>query len=858
LTLNLPAGSQPVILELESRPGTGYRWEVLPSTTNRYAQNANSEFEMRNAGPGATAVQRVELEPQGAGGGTIRLVYRRPFQPNEPIHARVTIQLNSVVGVIELTDPTPNQPITNGDAKSANHAPGAASSLPPRSAFPTAYDARALDIVPAVRDQGSCGSCWAFGTIGVMEVAVKLGGGPNNDLSEQFLISCNRDNWDCDGGLTASKYHFNALGDSQTAAGAVLESVKPYTASNGSCLSNYAKAYQASGWQFLTGSEWTMPTNDAIKHAIMTYGAVTAGVCVDNGWYYYRSGVYSSSSNVCRGYTNHQIVLVGWDDATQSWILRNSWGAGWGESGYMRIKYDPTGRTSRVGEGASWIRYGSSLHTLNVNSSGASAVVIGATPPTYGGITNYSKAGIASGTLITLSAPATASGQPFANWTGCTSTSDTNCTVSMSSSTSVTANYAPTPVHALTVNSVGASAVPIGATPSTYAGTTNYSQSGIVSGTAVTLTAPTAAGAGTFVNWTGCTSTSGVTCNLSMTANKTVTATYRTTSIYDLAVTNIAMSPTSPSANGTFNATVTVVNQGTTATNVGSLDVWANQGVARRCGARGTQYQPLGTIAAGSSKDFIFLGLPAGKVGAKTFRAFADSGCQISETSETNNQLAATYSVVRVGSGFNEQFNIGTATRWLRDFGAWSVRGGAYQTFGAPGLRATSTYNANYTDVDYTAMIRRYGSTTSANTLMVRAGGAVGRDGHLANYYAFQITADGSFSVWKRVGGSPTSLYDWTSSSAISQGSAWNALRVVAKGSALRFYINGVLVWQGTDTSLANGRVGVSMWNDGTAGNNVQVDWATLNPNPTAGPVGSPTRPTPRLTVPGTIDGTSR
>jgi C1A family cysteine protease len=478
VTLSLPTSNQPLRLELESRPGTGYRWVMLPSDEDRYTQIGDTTFAMRYAGPGAPAVQTIDIRSIGAGDGVVHLVYRRSFEPDEPIRARLTLRVARTSGVIELTDPTPSQPIIGGDAQSASHAADAAASLPRRATLPTDYDARTLGIIPSVRNQGACGSCWAFGTVGVMEVAVKLGGGPLTDLSEQFLVSCNKNGWNCDGGLTASKYHYNTLGYSQTAAGAVLESVKPYTASNGTCPSDYAKAHKATAWQFLTGSEWTMPTNDQIKNAIMTYGAVTAGVCADDGWDSYTGGVYNPSSNDCDGSTNHQILLIGWSDSTQSWILRNSWGAGWGESGYMRIKYDPAGKTSRVGEGASWIRYGSGLYTLTVNSSGASAVAITANPTTYAGTTNYSKTGIASGTAITLTAPATASSKTFASWTGCDSTSGTSCTLSMTGNRPVTATYAtPTSVD-LVVTKI----VLTPSSPSTFSAKVTVKNQGTVSG----------------------------------------------------------------------------------------------------------------------------------------------------------------------------------------------------------------------------------------------------------------------------------------------------------------------------------------------------------------------------------------
>ena len=946
LTLSLPTGNQPIRLELESRPGTGYVWEVLGSANDRYAQSGEGSFEMRYAGPGAPAVQTIDLQSQGKGGGVVHLVYRRPFQADEPIHARVSLQVVKTSGIIELTDPTPSQPIEGSTPSNGSAAAAAAASLPPRAALPTSYDARTLGIVPPVRNQGSCGSCWAFGTVGVMEIAIRKGGGPLTDLSEQFLVSCNKDGWSCNGGLTASKYHYNTLGNYQTAAGAVLESVKPYTATNGSCSADYAKSYRASGWQFLTGYEWTMPGNDVIKNAIMTYGAVTARVCADNGWHSYTGGVYSPSSNGCGGSINHQVDLVGWNDATQSWILRNSWATTWGEAGYMRIKYDPAGTTSRVGEGASWVTYtgtpgtqyslavtssgaaavaisaspstyagttnysktgilsGTALtltaptkagsatfvswtgctanvgtsctvsmtgnktvtatyavtptYALTVTSSGAAGVAISASPSTYAGTTNYSKTGIASGTALTLTAPTKAGSTTFANWTGCTASAGTSCTVSMTGNKTVTATYAVTPTYALTVSSSGAAAVAISASPSTYAGTTNYSKSGIASGTALTLTAPTKAGSNTFARWTGCTASTGTRCTVSMTADKTVTATYAVTPTYDLEVTSIVLAPNSPSLNSTFSATVTVRNQGTVSTTGGWIDVWTNQSSNQGCQADGNQNQPLGTIAAGAVANFTFNGLSARSAGSKTFRALVDSYCQTAETNERNNQLTLTYSVASGGSGFNEQFNEGTAANWTRDSGAWSVLSGAYDTAGVSGMRATSSYNAQYSDVDLSVRVLRYADDESANALHIRASGEIGSDGIIANGYLFQIVRSGYFSVWKRVDGVSFPIYSWTQSSAISQGSNWNTLRVVAKGSAMRFYINGTLVWQGSDAGLSSGKVGVSMYDSGVTGDDLQVDWATLNVNPTALPTLPVILPQLGRSVPGNENGPAR
>lgn len=400
LVLTLPEGNAPVTLRLQARVTTGYSWSVVADKTSRYGLQGAIRQEMRYKGFGAPAIQVISLRSSGLGNGTVRLVYQRSFEKDTAVRARVNLTMDGPADVLELSDPSPTAP-SAGPAEAAPNATDPYADLQV-GALPASYDARTLGIIPAVRNQGGCGSCWSFGTVAVMEIAVKKGGGPISDFSEQFLISCNKDGWGCDGGLTASKYHFNTLANAQTVAGAVLESASPYSETNGTCTISYPHPYKANDWKFVTPDEFTMPTNDQVKTAIMAYGAVTAGVCADNGWDTYTGGVYTPTSNQCGGSTNHQIVLVGWDDSTQSWILRNSWGSGWGENGYMRISYDPAGTTSRVGEGTSWVLYSGTTTTA--------ATLYTPSGDTYANQPTYSWSRVSGATSYKLAVKDTAAG----------------------------------------------------------------------------------------------------------------------------------------------------------------------------------------------------------------------------------------------------------------------------------------------------------------------------------------------------------------------------------------------------------------------------------------------------------------
>lgn len=216
--------------------------------------------------------------------------------------------------------------------------------------LPEAWDWREQNGCTPVRNQASCGSCWAFATVGALESAIMIDSGVSQDLSEQYLVSCNYNNYSCSGGWFAHAYHYKTAGRSG-GVGAVLEAAKPYKASNTACGGPFSHPYVIKGWYFVDTS-YAVPSVDAIKQAIYTYGPVSAAVHVGSAFQAYTSGVF----NACEaGAINHAIVLVGWSDTDQAWILRNSWGPYWGESGYMRIAYN----CSQVGYGACYVDYGS-------------------------------------------------------------------------------------------------------------------------------------------------------------------------------------------------------------------------------------------------------------------------------------------------------------------------------------------------------------------------------------------------------------------------------------------------------------------------------------------------------------------
>ncbi|MEA1966275.1 MAG: C1 family peptidase, partial [Euryarchaeota archaeon] len=191
------------------------------------------------------------------------------------------------------------------------------------------------DWMTPVKSQSSCGSCWAFSALGVVEAAINIHANDPNldiDLSEQHLVSDCCSAGDCGGGWPdwALKYVRDT--------GVSEESCFPYTRSNGACApcSDWAEnSWKIENYKYVSSSK------DAFKSALQEYGPLSVVLSVPDDWFYYRGGVYEPawSANDGVGWANHAVILVGWDDSEGCWIIKNSWGSGWGEDGYARVLY---------------------------------------------------------------------------------------------------------------------------------------------------------------------------------------------------------------------------------------------------------------------------------------------------------------------------------------------------------------------------------------------------------------------------------------------------------------------------------------------------------------------------------------
>lgn len=200
--------------------------------------------------------------------------------------------------------------------------------------LPTSFDWRnyqGYNWLTGVKNQGPCGSCWAFATVGVVEAYYNITfSNPDLDLdlAEQELVSCSGAG-SCSGGSSSGAMWYIRNN------GIVDENCMPYTASDSSCA-------RCGDWQsrkkYVDELHNFSPNRLSIQQSVVQYGPlyVYMGIGSEYGGYFDSNRIYRCTND---SGINHAVVIVGYDDSGEYWIVRNSWGAGWNGDGYFRVGY---------------------------------------------------------------------------------------------------------------------------------------------------------------------------------------------------------------------------------------------------------------------------------------------------------------------------------------------------------------------------------------------------------------------------------------------------------------------------------------------------------------------------------------
>lgn len=221
---------------------------------------------------------------------------------------------------------------------------------------PDTVDWRTKNVLSPVKNQGGCGSCWAFSAVETFEAALAMEtGGMPKLLSTQQIVACSPNPNDCggtggcDGSTQQLAFNYTML------AGITTEADYPYEGKTGTCNAGAAAKAVAKNDGF-----WTvMPNNYTDLVATVAKRPVAITVAAGGlGWQLYESGVYSGGLFGCGFELDHGVQLVGYgaDGAKLYWIVRNSWGGGWGQDGYMYLERygegkEPCGIDKKPGDG---------------------------------------------------------------------------------------------------------------------------------------------------------------------------------------------------------------------------------------------------------------------------------------------------------------------------------------------------------------------------------------------------------------------------------------------------------------------------------------------------------------------------
>ena len=204
------------------------------------------------------------------------------------------------------------------------------SSLNPYNKIPDVLDYRTKNAVTPVKNQGRCGSCWAFSTVGALESKYALDTGKLERFSEQKLVDCSDSNFGCNGG-----FMHKAFDDILWKGGLPLEENYPYTALVNPCNKNIPEFKKLN----LLGYQFVLSHSSSALQTSLQHNPICIALAGDPmKFLFYGEGIFDC--NECSKTNNHAVLLVGYDTTgdVPYWIVKNSWGEKWGENGYIRIK----------------------------------------------------------------------------------------------------------------------------------------------------------------------------------------------------------------------------------------------------------------------------------------------------------------------------------------------------------------------------------------------------------------------------------------------------------------------------------------------------------------------------------------
>jgi len=203
--------------------------------------------------------------------------------------------------------------------------------------YPTSVDWRSTNnpkkvvAVTGVKNQQQCGSCWAFSAVAGMEGAWAIAGNPLTSLSEQQLVDCSSSygNNGCQGGLMSQAFEYVIAN-----GGICSEASYPYTGTDGNaCQSTTCQSVaKISGYTNIPQSQ------EPVMMQYIQKGPISVAIEADQpSFQFYAGGVFSDPS--CGTNLDHGVTAVGYGVDTNQpyWIVKNSWGTGWGEAGYIRL-----------------------------------------------------------------------------------------------------------------------------------------------------------------------------------------------------------------------------------------------------------------------------------------------------------------------------------------------------------------------------------------------------------------------------------------------------------------------------------------------------------------------------------------